>query len=97
MGQGEKVSGEQLSLGSAGDRSGALFPQIPFPERVKGLDIFVLRVFERLVAHGAEGLRRPSSYTRPETREGWSRLGPGLSLFLETWRFGATMQRALAD
>jgi hypothetical protein len=45
MGQGEKVSGEQLSLGSAGDRSGALFHQIPFPERVKALDIFVLRVF----------------------------------------------------
>jgi hypothetical protein len=41
----------------------------------------VLRVFERLVAHGAEGLRRPFSYTRPETQEGWSRLGPGLSLF----------------
>src|SRR6202022_3061998 len=80
-GPGRKSERRAAILCSAGDRSSALFPQIPFPERVKGLHIFVLSVFERLVAHGAEGLRRPFSYTRPETQEGWSRLGPGLSLF----------------
>jgi hypothetical protein len=46
----------------------------------------VLSVFERVVLPRAEALEGLFLEARPKTQEGWSRLEPGLSLFVERAR-----------